>query len=90
MRWLIALLVAILLVLQYRLWVGEGSLAEVWRLQQQVAAQRKENERLMERNMALDAEVTDLKQGMAAIEEHARNDLGMIKENEVFYQVIED
>ncbi len=90
MRWLIALLVAILLVLQYRLWVGEGSLSEVWRLQQQVAAQRKENERLMERNMALDAEVTDLKQGMAAIEEHARNDLGMIKEDEVFYQVIED
>ncbi|MEE8343418.1 MAG: cell division protein FtsB [Gammaproteobacteria bacterium] len=90
MRWLIALLVAILLILQYRLWVGEGSLSEVWRLQQQVEAQRKENKRLMERNMALDAEVTDLKQGMDAIEEHARNDLGMIKEDEIFYQVIED
>jgi len=90
MRWLIALLVATLLVLQYRLWVGEGSLSEVWRLQKQVEAQRNENERLMERNMALDAEVTDLKQGMDAIEEHARNDLGMIKEDEVFYQVIED
>ncbi len=90
MRWLIALLVATLLVLQYRLWVGEGSLSEVWQLRQQVEAQRKENERLMERNMALDAEVKDLKQGMDAIEEHARNDLGMIQEDEVFYQVIED
>ncbi len=90
MRWLIALLVATLLVLQYRLWVGEGSLSEVWHLRQQVEAQRKENERLVERNMALDAEVTDLKQGMDAIEERARNDLGMIKEDEIFYQVIED
>lgn len=90
MRWLIALLVATLLVLQYRLWTGEGSLSEVWHLRQQVEAQRKENERLVERNMALDAEVTDLKQGMDAIEERARNDLGMIKEDEIFYQVIED
>jgi cell division protein FtsB len=89
MRWLIALLVTILLVLQYRLWVGEGSLAEVWRLRHQVEAQKKENERLMERNRALEAEVKDLKQGMDAVEERARNDLGMIKEDEVFYQVIE-
>jgi len=89
MRWLIALLVTILLVLQYRLWVGEGSLAEVWRLRHQVEAQKKENERLVERNQALEAEVKDLKQGMDAVEERARNDLGMIKEDEVFYQVIE-
>ena len=89
MRWLIALLVAMLLVLQYRLWVGEGSLAEVWRLRQQTEVQNKENELLIERNRALEAEVTDLKQGMDAVEERARNDIGMIKKDEVFYQVID-
>ena len=90
MRWLIALLVAMLLVLQYRLWVGEGSLAEVWRLRQQTEVQNKENELLIERNRALEAEVTDLKQGMDAVEERARNDIGMIKKDEVFYQVIDE
>ena len=90
MRWLIALLVGMLLVLQYRLWVGEGSLAEVWRLRQQTEVQNKENELLIERNRALEAEVTDLKQGMDAVEERARNDIGMIKKDEVFYQVIDE
>ena len=89
MRWLVALLVFLLLVLQYRLWLGDGSYTEVWRLSRAVEAQRLENERLGERNAALEAEVEDLKRGTAAIEERARNELGMIGEGEVFYQIID-
>jgi cell division protein FtsB len=90
MRWLVWLLVVLLLLLQYRLWIGDGSLAEVWDLYQQVEAQRKDNAQLRERNQALEAEVKDLKQGLGAIEERAREELGMIKRGETFYQIIED
>jgi cell division protein FtsB len=90
MRWLLWLLVGLLVLLQYRLWVGDGSLAEVWGLYRQVEDQREENTRLRERNQALEAEVTDLKQGLAAIEERAREELGMIKDGETFYQIIEE
>lgn len=79
----------LLLSLQYRLWVGDGSLAEVWDLYQQVETQRDENQSLRERNQALEAEVQDLKKGLGAIEERAREELGMIKEGETFYQIIE-
>lgn len=89
MRWIGWLLFVLLLSLQYRLWVGDGSLAEVWDLYQQVETQRHENQRLRERNQALEAEVQDLKQGLGAIEERAREELGMIKEGETFYQIIE-
>jgi cell division protein FtsB len=90
MRWLLWLLVVLLLLLQYRLWVGDGSLAEVWELYRQVAEQKEENQRLRERNQALDAEVLDLKQGLEAMEERAREELGMIREDERFYQIVED
>ncbi len=90
MRWLVLLLVFLLVLLQYRLWVGDGSLAEVWDLYQQVEIQKQENQRLRERNQALEAEVQDLKQGLEAIEERAREELGMIKEGETFYQIIEE
>lgn len=90
MRYLFLILLVLLLVLQYRLWVGDGSFAEVWQLHQDVERQKDENERLRERNAALDAEVKDLKQGLDAIEERAREELGMIKEDEVFYQIIEE
>lgn len=90
MRWLLWFLVVLLVLLQYRLWVGDGSLAEVWGLYQQVEAQREENQHLRERNQALEAEVTDLKQGLDAIEERAREELGMIREGETFYQIIEE
>jgi cell division protein FtsB len=90
MRWLIWFLVVLLLLLQYKLWVGDGSLAEVWGLYQQVELQQDENQRLRERNQALEAEVQDLKQGLEAIEERAREELGMIKEGETFYQIVED
>lgn len=90
MRALLWLLVILLVLLQYRLWVGDGSLAEVWRLYQQVEAQRVENQRLLERNQALEAEVEDLKRGLDAIEERAREELGMVKEGEIFYQIIDE
>lgn len=89
MRLLIAVLLVMLILLQYRLWVGEGSLAEVRSLQQELATQKQELQKLHQRNRALEAEVQDLKQGLESIEERARSELGMIKEGETFYQVIE-
>ncbi|MFN2309926.1 MAG: cell division protein FtsB [Gammaproteobacteria bacterium] len=88
-RWLILILIVLLLGTQYRLWVGRGSLAEVRDLQRAVDAQREENARLAERNATLEAEVSDLKQGLEAVEERARSELGMIKDDEVFYQIVE-
>ena len=78
-----------LALLQHRLWFGHGSLPEVYSLAAQKAAQQQENEALEERNAALAAEVIDLKEGLAAIEEIARGEMGMIKEGETFYQIID-
>jgi len=89
MRVTIAILIFLLLILQFRLWMGDSSVGEVWRLQMAVDEQQQENARLRERNDALDAEVNDLKKGVDAIEERARSDLGMIKKDETFYQVID-
>jgi cell division protein FtsB len=89
MKWVSALLVVLLLGLQYKLWIGEGSFAEVWQLKRTLAAQQAENEELRNRNSALDAEVTDLKTGLDAIEERARRELGMIRRDETFFQVVE-
>ena len=89
MRLLTGILLLLFVLLQYDLWVGEGSLASAWRLQQEVAQQQQENRSLKERNTALSAEVTDLKQGYDAIEERARSELGMIKEGETFVQIVE-
>lgn len=89
-RLLSLLLVVVLAGLQYRIWVGEGSLAEVWRLTQRIEAQTATNVELRERNQRLHAEVLDLKQGMEAIEERARRELGMIAKGEVFYQIVDD
>jgi cell division protein FtsB len=90
MRWLVWLLVILLALLQYKLWFGDGSMADVWDLYRQVETQKAENQQLRERNQALEAEVEDLKQGLEAIEERAREELGMIREDETFYQIIED
>lgn len=90
MRKLLLFLLILLVYLQYRLWLGDGGLLDVWDLHREVEAQRQENARLRERNETLNAEVIDLKQGLDAIEEHAREDLGMVKEGETFYQVIEE
>ena len=89
MKALIAILIVLLLILQYKLWFGDGNMREVWKLQAAIEEQKKENEKLRERNAALEAEVQDLKQGMEAIEERARSELGMIKKGETFYQIIE-
>jgi cell division protein FtsB len=88
MKWLIGLFAALLLLLHYRLWLSPDGVREVLRLQGAVAAQQAENEGLLERNRQLAAEVHDLKQGYAALEERARTDLGMISSNETFYQVV--
>jgi cell division protein FtsB len=86
---IIAGLAVILALLQYKLWIGNGSFAEVYRLNQAIAAQEKENSTFKERNLALEAEVNDLSHGMDAIEERARFELGMIKSNETFFRVID-
>ena len=87
--WLFVVLILLLAGLQYRLWVGDGSLAQVADLQRQIAEQQGENERLLERNRILDAEVLELKQGMETVEERARHELGMDKEGETLYQLAE-
>jgi len=89
MKKLLILLLILLVYLQFTLWFGDGGLQDVWRLYGDVEQQRQENSALRERNEALDADVLDLQQGLEAIEEHAREDLGMIKKGETFYQVIE-
>ncbi|HEX7030611.1 MAG TPA: cell division protein FtsB [Gammaproteobacteria bacterium] len=90
MRILAGVLLLLLLFLQGQLWLGQGSLPDLWRLQDAVEAQQDENRRLEERNAALAAEVKDLKSGLEAIEERARSELGMIREGETFYQVPDD
>ena len=87
--WLFIVLILLLAGLQYRLWVGEGSLAQVSRLQQQIAEQQGENERLLERNRILEAEVMELKRGMETVEGRARQELGMLKEGETLYLLTE-
>ena len=89
MRWLTLGLLLVIAALQYPLWLGKGSWLRVWEVDQKIAAQNARNAELSARNQALDAEVRDLKQGYEAIEERARSELGMIKNDEVFYQVLE-
>lgn len=90
MKGIVAILFVLLLILQYTLWFGNGGLLRVWQLNAKVEEQKVENEQLTERNRALEAEVIDLKQGLEAIEERARSDLGMIKKDETFFQVVEE
>lgn len=87
--WVFVVLLALLAGLQYRLWVGDGSLAQVRELKQQIVDQQGENEQLQERNRILEAEVMELKSGMETVEERARHELGMLKEGETLYQLAE-
>lgn len=89
MRWLNIVLLLLLLGLQYRLWVGPGSWADVAALNRAIDSQRQQNERLEARNQLLEGEVRSLKSGLDAIEERARNELGMIKNGETFYLTVE-
>ena len=88
MRWISLILVVLILLLQYPLWLGKGGWFKVWDIDRQVEAQKQINQKTQTRNMVLDAEVHDLKQGTEAIEERARNELGMIKRDEVFFQIV--
>lgn len=90
MRALLAILIILVIGLQYRLWFGDGSIQEVSRLREQAKASRAELLRLNGRNQTLAAEVADLKRGLDAIEERARADLGMIGEGETFYQFVRE
>ena len=86
MRWLALVFVLLIVALQYPMWLGKGGWFRVRELNAQVATQRQTNAELKARNDALDAEVRDLKQGVEAIEERARSELGMIRQDEVFFQ----
>lgn len=89
MRWLNIFLLVVLTGLQYRLWVGPGSWAQIAALTRDIAQQQQSNDHLVARNRMLEGEVRSLKSGYEAIEEHARVDLGMIKRGETFYLVVD-
>ena len=89
MKALTLIFVILIALLQYPLWLGKGSWLRVWNINQQISEQKEKNVSYKQRNETLNAEVRDLKQANAAIEERARSELGMIKEDEVFYQVID-
>lgn len=89
MRLLTVTLAVLIALIQYPLWFGKGSWFRVWEIDQQIRAQKEVNGKLQARNAALDAEVRDLKQGYEAIEERARAELGMVKQDEVFFQILD-
>ncbi len=89
MKVLAAVLAALIVLLQFALWLGKGGWLRVWDMDRQVQAQKDQNAKAQKRNAALDAEVRDLKQGLEAVEERARYELGMVKPDEVFFQVLE-
>jgi cell division protein FtsB len=89
LRILLVFLLLVFFALQYRLWVGEGSYAEVVHLRNEIVLKKQDLNRMQQENRQLRAEIDDLKSGLAAIEERARNDLGMIKENEVYFQIVD-
>jgi len=89
MKALTLVFVILIALLQYPLWLGKGSWLRVWDLNRQISEQQQNNNTLKLRNETLDAEVRDLKSGQAAVEERARSELGMVKQDEVFYQVID-
>lgn len=91
MKWLALGLFILLLASQYRLWFAEeGSLAELHRLEQEIQQQEQVNAELEARNLRLEQEVIELQQGLETVEERARRDLGMIRDGESYYQLVED
>ena len=89
MRGLFILLSCLILLLQYPLWFSDNSLPDAWKLRAKIDVQTTENLQLVERNRLLEAEVVNLKKGLDVVEEKARYELGMIKEGETFYQIVE-
>lgn len=88
MRLILICLTALLLLIQFPLWLGKGGWLRVWELDRQVNVAEKKNDELKARNAKLASEVEDLKQGTGAVEERARFELGMIKDNEIFVQIL--
>jgi len=89
LKLIVAILFVLLIWLQYKLWLGDGGIPEVLELEQEIETVQTEVNTLQERNKALNAEVMDLKKGIEAIEERARSEMGMIKKDEIYYQVID-
>ena len=89
MRTVFIILIIALVALQHKLWLGDGNLIQWVALQKKLAEQEQENDKLMARNKALEADIKELKSGEQALEEQARHELGMIKENEVYYQFVD-
>lgn len=88
MRMIMIILIFIVLLMQYQLWFAQNSFPEVWQLEKQLKEQKDKNNQLLTRNLALSKEVSNLKNAQSALEERARSDLGMIKEGEVYYQLV--
>ncbi len=88
MKWLTAILIVLLALLQYRLWFGKNSIPDYVKMKQEVSEQRESNANLEQRNSLLKADINDLKIGLDAIEERARNELGLIKQGETFYRIL--
>ena len=89
MRVFSIVLAALIVLLQYPLWLGKGGWLRVWEVDRQVRAQKDSNAKLRMRNDVLDAEVRDLKQGYDAVEERARYELGMVRQDEIFFHVLD-
>lgn len=89
MKKIIIILIVLLVLLQYKIWLGDGGIPRILELQEEVDTVQAQVDKLKERNQALHAEVNDLKKGLDAIEERARSELGMIGKDEVYYQVID-
>ena len=90
MKILAGILAGLIVLIQYPLWLGKGGWLRAWEVDRQLAAQKAKNAQLEVRNGGLAAEVRDLKQGTEAIEERARYELGMVRGDEVFFQVVDD
>ncbi|CAM4023666.1 MULTISPECIES: cell division protein FtsB [Shewanella] len=88
MKRLLIAMFMLLGLLQYRLWWGQNSLPESFQLQEQIKLQRESNAKLIERNQVLKEEILDLRRGTEALEERARNELGMVKQGETFFRVV--
>jgi cell division protein FtsB len=88
MKWLTVILITLLVLLQYRLWFGKNSVPDLLDMQQEVTDQSLQNSNLIQRNSLLKADISDLKIGLDAVEERARNELGLIKQGETFYRIL--
>ena len=88
MKYLPHTLLALIIAIQYPLWIGKGSWLRVWEVNKQLTEHQDKNTKLTQRNAGIDADVRDLKEGLVAVEERARMELGMIRKDETFYQVI--